>query len=107
MDAEKRRSELDEIFADIDEGTRKIIAPMIDEVVAMELRMKQLRGLPFIRVHPRRPELQKYTPAAKLYKETASSYMNAIRILCGIVAKHEPSAQDELMKRLEEFDLGR
>lgn len=106
MDAEKRRSELDAIFADIDEGMRQVIEPMLDEVVSMEIRMRELRGLPFIHVHPRRPELQRYTPAAKLYKETTQSYMNAIRILCGILAKTEPSAQDELMRRLEEFELG-
>ena len=45
------------------------------------------------------------TPAAKQYKETMQSYMNAIRILCGLLAKTEPSAQDELLKRLEEFSL--
>jgi hypothetical protein len=65
--------------------------------------MATLKKLEFIKVHPTNPALQKTTPAAKLYKECSQSYMNAIRILVGILHKTDSSAQDELLKRLEEF----
>jgi hypothetical protein len=48
--------------------------------------------------------MQRSTPAAKLYKECTQSYMNAIRILAGILHKVESSAQDELLKMLEDFE---
>lgn len=99
-----RHEEFDEIFKDIDEAEKKLIAPLIDEVIFLEEQMIELKKLPFISVHPKNPSLQKKTEAAKLYKECSQSYMNAIRILCSILHKVETSAQDELTKRLEEFN---
>ena len=75
VDKVTRREELDEIFRDVDDG----------------------------QIHPKYPEHQRSTPAARQYKECSQSYMNAVRILLSILAKVETSAQDELMRRLEEF----
>lgn len=104
MAVDKRRKELDEIFADVDDTERKLVQPLLDEVVYLEERMKELKAMPFIVTHPNNPNLQKSTPAAKQYKECSQSYMNAIRILAGILRKVEATAQDELLKRLEEFN---
>ncbi len=98
-----RRDHLNEIFSNVDENEKALIGPLIDEVVSLEEQMMELRKLPFIKVHPKNPEIQKTTPAAKLYKECSQSYMNAMRILINVLRKVETSAQDELMKRLEEF----
>lgn len=98
-----RREEFDEIFKDVDETERQLISPLIDEMIFLEEQMIALKELPFISVHPTNPALQKKTEAAKLYKECSQSYMNGIRILCGIIRKVETSAQDELLRRLEEF----
>lgn len=98
-----RRQTLNEIFKDIDENERKLIEPLLDEVIFLEVQMMDLKQLPFISVHPKNPALQKKTEAAKLYKECSQSYMNAIRILVGVLHKVDSSAQDELLKRLEEF----
>lgn len=105
MKANERRSDLDRIFASLDDEQRRLIGPLLDELVFMEERLLYLHGLPMLRVHPKRPDLQQNTPAARQYKETMQSYMNAIRILCGSLSKTEPSAQDELLRRLEEFSL--
>ena len=99
-----RRKELDEIFADIEDGEKRLVNRLLDEVVFLEEQMKELKTMPFIAIHPNNPNLQKSTPAAKQYKECSQSYMNAIRILCGILHKVESTAQDELLKRLEEFN---
>lgn len=98
-----RREELDEIFRDVDDDEKKLVNHLIDEVVFLENQMETLKTLPFIRVHPNNPAMQKVTPAAKQYKEQSQSYMNAMRILLNILRKVESSAQDELLKRLEEF----
>lgn len=98
-----RREELDDIFRDVDEDEKKLCDRLIDEVVFLEDQMVRLKQLPFISVHPKNPALQKTTPAAKQYKECSQSYMNATRILLNILRKVESSAQDELLKRLEEF----
>lgn len=103
MDAFKRREELDEIFRDVDQNEKSLIDKLIDEVVYLESQMDELKKYPFIAVHPTNPAKQKTTPAAKMYKECSQSYMNAIRILLNTLRKVESSAQDELLRRLEEF----
>lgn len=103
MSVNDRRKQLDGIFENIDQAEKALIDSLLDEVVYLEDRMTELKGMPFIAVHPSNPAKQKSTPAAKQYKECSQSYMNAIRILVGILKKAETSAQDELLKRLEEF----
>ena len=99
----KREETLKEIFKDVDENEQKLIDPLLEEVIYLEEQMKYLRTLPQIQIHPKNNALQKKTEAAKLYKEYSQSYMNAIRILIGVLHKVDSSAQDELLKRLEEF----
>lgn len=98
-----RRAEYDRIFRAVDEDERALVDKLIDECVWYEQQMRNIKALPFIAVHPKRPELQRTTPAARLYKEYATSYMNAIRILLNTLRKVESTAQDDLLKRLEEF----
>ena len=99
-----RKETLEDIFKDIEPNEKKLIDPLIDEVIFLEEQMISLKKLPFISIHPKNNALQKKTEAAKLYKECTQSYMNAIRILCSILHKVESTAQDELLKRLEEFN---
>lgn len=98
-----RKQTLNEIFKDIDKNERDLIEPLLEEVIFLEDQMMELKRLPFISIHPKNPALQKKTEAAKLYKECSQSYMNAIRILVGVLHKVDSSAQDDLLKRLEEF----
>ena len=98
-----RREELNVIFQNVADDEKQLIDRLLDEVVFLEDRMKELRALPFVNVHPKNPALQKTTAAAKLYKECSQSYMNAIRILAGILHKVDSSAEDELLKALSDF----
>lgn len=98
-----RRAELDNIFRNIDEGEKQLLNPLIDQVVFLEGRMEELKKLPFVRVHPSNPAVQKTTSAAKIYKECSQSYMNAIRILCNSLRKVDDNSADDLRRRLEEF----
>ena len=100
----ERAKTLEDIFKDIDENEKKLIDPLLEEVIYLEEQMKYLRTLPQIKVHPTNKAMQKKTEAAKLYKECSQSYMNAIRILIGILHKVDSSAQDELLKSLAEFE---
>ena len=101
----ERRNELEEIFKNIGENEKKLINPLIDEVVFLEMQMDYLKKLPFLRVHPTDSSKQLTTKAAKQYKEFSQSYMNAIRILCGLLNKQDNSAENELLERLKGFDL--
>lgn len=98
-----RRKQLDEIFRNVDDDERQLVDKLIGEVVYLERQMEDLKKLPFISIHPEKPQLQKMTPAAKLYKEMSQAYMNAIRILVNVLRKVEASAQDDLLKMLEGY----
>ena len=94
----KRREILDDIFSGVEGNEKKLIDPLLDEIVFLENQMNDLK------INAKNSSLQKKTEAAKLYKECSQSYMNAIRILCSILHKVDSSAEDELMKKLEEFN---
>ena len=83
-----------------DEATAR---QLCEDLAFLEERLAELRRLPHLRIDPKNPERQKATPAAKLYKECSQSYMNGIRILTGILKKADVSAEDNLMRQLEEF----
>lgn len=82
-----RKQELTAIFQDL-EGVNEIVTPLIDDVIFLEERLSELRGLPFIRVNPKNNADQKATPAAKQYKEFLQQYNNCIKILCGVLNKN-------------------
>ena len=92
------------VFDRVNANERTIIEKLIAETVELEKRMDELKRMPFIVQHPTKPYLQKTTPAARQYKECSQSYMNAIRILCGVLRQNGIDEQNELLKRLEEFE---
>lgn len=102
---EKRREQLDEIFKNVDESQKQLIDPLLDELVRLENEIAELRKLPQLRVHPNNPSIQKLTPAARLLKMELQSYMNAVRILSGILNKIESTTQDELLEALKQFEI--
>lgn len=79
---------------------------MIDDFVFLEEQMAYYKTLPFIRVNPRDPSQQKRTEAAKLYKECSQSYMNAARILCGLLAKSTGDEVDPVAEFLAGLNHG-
>lgn len=103
MDTKKRKKELETVFSGVKDEERLVLQYLIDDVVYLEERMEALKKLPFLKIHPTRPELQKQTSAAKQYKECSQSYMNAVRILLSVLRKTDEDAAAELMKRLEDF----
>ena len=87
-----RKEELMHIFDEV-EDTKGIVMPMIDDVVFLEERLAELRKLPFIKVHPNYPDIQKPTAAAKQYQMLLQQYNQCIKILTSILRKD--SAEEE------------
>ena len=90
-----RRQELLKIFESV-EDTKGLIMPMIDDVIFLECKLEDLRRLPFLRVNPKDPSMQKATPAAKQYKELLQQYNNCIKILAGVLRKDVPEEESPL-----------
>lgn len=90
-----RKQELLKIFEQV-EDTKGLIRPLIDDVIFLECRLEDLRTLPFLRVNPADPSMQKPTPAAKQYKELLQQYNNCIKILVSVLRKDAPEEESPL-----------
>ncbi len=95
-----RKQELLKIFEQV-EDTKGLIRPLIDDVIFLECRLEDLRTLPFLRVNPADPSMQKPTPAAKQYKELLQQYNNCIKILVSVLRKDAPEEESPLRAFLE------
>lgn len=82
-----RKQELLKAFENVEASKKTIATPLIDEVVFIEKQLVELKKLPFIKVHPQNPTMQKPTAAAKQYKELLQQYNNSIKVLCSMFHK--------------------
>ena len=103
MSAAERLEELQEVFKDAGDGQKKVIWPLLKDVAFLEERLRELRKLPMIRIHPRNPARQEVTAAGKQYKEFMQSYLNAVKVLEKALAKEAEGGDSPLKKMLEEF----
>lgn len=99
-----RSERLKEIFQNVDKNKRDVIEPLLDDVVFIEERLRELRKLPMIRVHPKNPARQETTPAGKQYKEYMQSYLNALKVLQKTLIFAGEGDESPLMKALREFE---
>ena len=89
-----RKDELLKFMGDkIDRG---FVEPLIDEVIFLESQLTELKKLPFIKVHPQNPELQKSTPASKLYVSLMAQYNANIRTLAHLSGANETDEESPL-----------
>lgn len=100
-----RIDELKQIASKLSEEQQAIVQPLLIDIAFMEIKLADLRKLPHIRVHPKNPARQEVTPAGKQYKETMQSYLNAVKVILTAINRSDTSAADELISKLEEFQL--
>lgn len=102
-----RKDELSKVFENVDNDKKTLISQVIDEAIFLEERLVELKKLPFIKVHPNDPTLQKQTIAGKQYKELSQSYLNAIKILVKCLGADEGGEESPLrayLSKLQELD---
>lgn len=102
-----RKEELEKLVFKENSGNDVKAGKLIEEIIYIEDELETLRKLPKIKVHPKKPELQKPTPAAKLYKEYFQQYINALKLLLSIAGdlgeSEEVSPLRKWVKNREEF----
>lgn len=90
-----RKEELMKLVNDSNAAT---ITPLIDKMLFLESQLESLEKLPMIKVHPTNPEIQKTTPAAKLYKEFLQQYTNIIKTISHVVGDDSTEEESPLSK---------
>lgn len=98
-----RIEELRDIFKDVNDADKKVIAPLLEEAAFLETRIKEVRALPMIRVHPNNPSRQEITPAGKQYRELMQTYVNVIKVLERVLTKNAAGGESKLQELLRGF----
>lgn len=65
----------------VNDSNATTVVPLIDKMLFLEGQLEGLEKLPMIKVHPDNPEIQKSTPAARLYREFLQQYTNIIKVI--------------------------
>lgn len=76
-----RKTQILEYVKKIRPDDVELLSPLINDVVFLEDRLKELRNFPFIETHPSNIEKHRATPASKMYKELLQQYNNAIKTI--------------------------
>lgn len=94
-----RKEQLLNIFDNDDLKT--VLTPIINDLVFLEEKLKELRKLPFIRVSEKNKAMQKATPASKMYKEFLQQYNNCIKTLMSLIDIKEVEGEDALIEGIK------
>lgn len=85
----------DELISIVPEDSLELVTSVIDDVVFLEERLTELKKLPFIQVNPKNPMQQRSTPASKQYKEFLQQYINAVKMIEGVIYRDKRLEGDE------------
>lgn len=101
-----RAGELKKLCSELDEAAKAATAQLIDEIVFLEMQLRELRKYPFISVNPKNPAQQKPTPASKQYKELLQQYNNCIKIFISVTNKESGGETSPLREYLNRLHKG-
>ena len=91
----ERREELMKL---VNNSNASTVTPLIEKMLFLESQLENLEKLPMIKVHPQNPEMQKTTPAAKLYKEFLQQYTNIVKVVSHITDDENKEEDSPLRK---------
>ncbi len=89
-------SRRDELVKLVGEDSLHLVNDVIDEVIFLEDKLKQLKQYPFIQVHPKDDSKQRATPAAKQYKEFLQQYINCLKMIEYVIYKEKRLDSEEV-----------
>lgn len=89
----ERKQQLEKILEKLPD--KDLVNQIVEEVIFLEKQIEYLKTLPFIKVHPDNPEIQKETPAAKQYHHMMQAYQNNIKLLISYIRKTDISEDTE------------
>lgn len=91
----ERQEQLNKLFENLSDEQKELNKPLMEKALFLEGKLEDLEKLPFYRVHPEHPELQKRTEASKIYKDMLQAYCNVMKMLNSIIYKSSVEDTDE------------
>lgn len=101
-----REKELRGLIAEFDDTAKIVAGTLIDEMIFLERKLSELKKQPFLAVNPKNPAIQKYTPAAKQYKEMLQQYTNIVKVLCKMTGSMEAEEESPLRAFMKTLSPG-
>lgn len=97
-----RQDELMSLFDKLkSDETKKLIRPLITQLVTLEIQLDDLLQKPFVKFHPTDPFKQKVLPAQKTYVALQTQYNSIVRLLVGVLKDNGSSSDSPLRAYLE------
>lgn len=81
----ERKEEVLKICNNLDSETLNLINTLIEQLVFLEKELEHLKSLPFIVVKEDDNKKQRTTPAYKMYKDLSQTYINALKVINGML----------------------
>ena len=91
-----RKEELLQFF--VNKTNQRLVDRLVNEIIILENKLEELEELPFIKVHPDNSEIQKTTPAGKLYTQLSAQYNSALRTLYSLSGKGDADAVESPLR---------
>ena len=86
----------EELINLVGEDSLHLVTEVIDEVIFLEGKLKELKKYPFIQVHPKDDAVQRATPASKQYKEFLQQYINCLKMIEYVIYKDKKLDDNEV-----------
>lgn len=97
---QKEREKLAKIFHDIEPSKAQLVEGLIEDAAFLLAENHELRQIisdaGMVKIHPRHPDIQKSTEAAKQYLKNVNSYAVVIKTLNGVLNKSAIEDEDDL-----------
>lgn len=96
---EVTQARVDELMALFsDESVRTVVRPLVEELADVEDRIREVKRLPLIRVHPQDPSIQKSTAAGRLYHTLLAKQTDIVRMLLRQLGKSGDDDEDSPLR---------
>lgn len=97
---QKEQEKLAKIFHDVEPSKAQLVEGLIEDAAFLLAENHELRQIisdtGMVKIHPRHPDIQKSTEAAKQYLKNTGVYAVVIKTLNGVLNKSAIEEDDEL-----------
>lgn len=96
--------ELKQHCESLDDASKSVVAPLIEEIVFQRQQLLELRKDGFRRYNPNNPEQWRFDKdAQKAYKELFQQFCNGIKVILGAFGKVEGADESPLRQYLNQL----
>lgn len=78
------------------------VSQLVDEILFLESKLRELKSLPFYKTHPSDNQKQKLLPVGRLYKELLQQYNQCLKVFAGLTGNDAENEESPLRKWIKD-----